>query len=228
MAGFIYPPHPQTKLKIRPESLDRLEQEGGWIAQRKYNGSHCVVHIKKGKVQIWNRIGEPFRTYQLMPSMIGCFLQGIDDSLELVLDGELLHTKAKSKITNKQAQTNTIVLYDILFCNRILLQMPFEERYNLLSGICGKPKIYEPKKRGLAVSKVEESELWLAENFLEEFAYRFYEMYEFDREGNDKFPEIEGLVCKRGKGSFLNIGNTKYDVSWMMRVRKTKEKIYLF
>jgi len=148
--------------------------------------------------------------------------------MEVVLDGELMHTKAKSKITNTQALDNTIVLYDLLYLGRSLLTEGFEERYNLLSKICDNPKEMEPKKRGLVVQKVDESQLWLAETFHNDFLYRFYEMYEFDKYQRDKFPEIEGLVCKRAKQSRLRLGNFQYDVNWMMRVRKTKEKVYLF
>jgi hypothetical protein len=103
--------------------------------------------------------------------------------------------------------------------------------------LCGNPTQYEPKKRGLMVSEYGDeagkhpeylSQIWLAETFRDEFLYRFYEMYEFDKHGRDKFPDIEGLVCKRAKHSMLKSGNQEYDVGWMMRVRKTKENVYLF
>ncbi len=229
MAGFIFPPHPHKSMRIHPDSIDRLEKEGGWLAQRKYNGSALVAHLHHGEVKLWNRHSEPFTTYKLTPSMVAAFNQlNIDPEREVVLNGELLHTKAKSKITNAQAATNTIVLYDILFLDTILLYKGFAERFAILNQICNAPKVQEKKKRALEVCKADESQIWLSEVFHDEFSYRFYEFYEFDAAKNDKYPEIEGLVCKRAEGSVLKMGNVKYDVDWMIRVRKTKEKVYLF
>ena len=232
MAGFIFPPHPSTNMKIRPDSAGMLEEEGGWLSQRKYNGWHSVVHLHKaeGVCNIWHRSGEPFTKYQMTPEMRDCFLQGVqvDPEVEVVLNGELIHGQAVSDVTGQQALRHTVVLFDLLYLGRPLLTEGFEERYNLLASICGSPVKLEPKKRGLAVAEVGESKLWLAEVFRNEFLYRFYEFFEFDEQGRDKFPEIEGLVCKRATGSALKLGNVPYDVNWMVRVRKTKEKIYLF
>jgi hypothetical protein len=226
--GFLYPPHPDSNMRIRPESVELLEKEGGWIAQRKYNGSHAVIHINNNEVSIWNRHSEPFTTYQVTPAMIACFL-AFDIRGEVVLDGELLHTKAKLKTANEQAQTNTIVLFDVLYINGPLLMQSFAERYEALRKICGNPTALEPKKRDLFVKECDGSQLWLAENFESDFSYRFWEFYEHDKQENDLFPEIEGLVCKKtGPASRLQLGVRPYDVSWMMRVRKKKDKIYLF
>jgi|SRR5581483_4634907 len=231
MIGFIFPPHPASNMKIRPEaeSLNILEKEGGWTAQRKYNGSHTVVAINGDVVSLWNRQGEPFGRYRISPDLYGCFLNLNTGGKEVVLDGELIHEKAKSKITNTQASTHTIVLFDLLYYGKYLLMETFEERYKLLTQICKSPTKLEDEKRGLLVEEKKEGKLWLAECFDNDFSYRFYEMYEFDKNNNDKYPEIEGLMCKRlGRMSRLRMGNVPYDVTWMMRVRKTKEKTYLF
>jgi hypothetical protein len=230
--GFRFPPHPDSRMKVRPDSVGRLEQEGGWLAQRKYNGWHSVIHVHKERniCNIWHRSSKPFTKYQMTPEMRECFFRGIqvDPSIEVVLNGELVHGQAVSDITGAQALRHTIALFDLLYLGKPLLTEGFEERYNLLTGICGSPTTLEPKKRGLVVAEVGESKLWLAECFKDDFLYRFYEMYEHDDQGRDKFPEIEGLVCKKAKGSALKLGNVAYDVNWMMRVRKTKEKVYLF
>jgi len=232
MSGFLYPSHPDSRFKLNvfafPDSLDRLEKEGGWLAQRKFNGWHSVIHLQDGVSQIWNRHGVPFTKYELTDDMRQALANlPIDPKLEVILNGEFVHGQAKSKITGEQAQKHTFALFDLLYCGKPLLTQGFEERYNLLASLCGNPKTLEPKKRGLLVNKVGESQIWLAEIFRDEFMYRFYEMYEFDKVGNDKYPDIEGLMCKRVNGR-LKAGNVQYDVNWMMRVRKTKEKVYLF
>jgi hypothetical protein len=140
----------------------------------------------------------------------------------------LIHGQAVSDITGTQALRHCIVLFDLLWLGKPLLTEGFQERYNMLQSICGKPQTLEPKKRGLVIKEVGESKLWLAETFPDDFAYHFYEFYEFDEQGRDQFPEIEGLVCKKAKNSALRLGNVPYDVDWMMRVRKTKDKVYLF
>ncbi len=228
MAGFFFPPHPSVHFKIPPDQLPNLEKQSGWLAQRKYNGWHSVIHVNRDKniCNLWNRRGKPFEKYQLTPEMRECFFRQF--SGDVVLDGELLHGQAISQITGQQALRHTIVLFDILYLNKNLLTEDFGERIFLLSSICGDPKSLEIKKRGLVVQEVGESRLWLAQLFQDEFLYRFYEMYDFDSSGLDKYPDIEGLVCKRVKNSRLGLGNIQYDVNWMMRVRKTKEKTYQF
>lgn len=228
---FIFPPHPGDKMRMKASSLPRLEKEGDWLAQRKYNGSHMIAHVCEGMVTLWNRHSQPFTTYKLTPDMVRCFLSmDIDPKQEYVFDGEVLHTKAVLQATGQQAAKNTIVLFDLLWAGRYLLNWSFDERYNLLAKLCHSPTDLEPKKRGLVVATSGESQLWLAEVFKDEFAYRYYEMYEFDNNGNDKYPEIEGLVLKMtGPASrLIKVGNKMYDVDWMMRCRKTKEKMYLF
>lgn len=233
MMRYIFPPHPDKRMKIRPESVDQMLEginKGLWVAERKYNGSQFVAHYHGGEVNIWNRHGEPFTTYKTTPAMVECFRSlNIPPGMEVVLNGELLHTKARSKITERQAATDTIVLYDLLYFGKYILTLNYLERYNLLKEICRNPEKLEPKKRALEVVSIEGSHIWLAETFTDEFSYHFYEMFEFDDRGLDKYPEIEGLVLKKiDASSKLKLGNIKYDVDWMIRVRKTKEKIYLF
>ena len=42
------------------------------------------------------------------------------------------------------------------------------------------------------------------------------------------YEDIEGLVLKRKTNSKLRMGNFHYEVDWIMRVRKPKEKVYGF
>lgn len=221
----FFPPHP--KIKTIPENLGKLES--CCVAQRKFNGTHLVIEINNSQIQIWNRHGEHLSFYQLTDSMKQCLLSlNLKKDKKYIFGGELLHNKAKSKITNIQAQSNTIVLFDVYCAGNYLFGMKQIDRLLLLEEICHNAKKLEEKKRGILVKKVQESELWLAECFYDDFEYRFYEFYEFDKHGNDKFPEIEGLVLRMKESILPKLTNKMLDVNWMIRCRKKKENVYDF
>jgi ATP-dependent DNA ligase len=226
---FLFPAHPPSSMKITPDMLNYHEQQGAWIAQRKFNGSHAVIWVYQNQVEMWNRQGEPFSTYRPTESMKRCFLHSLnrDYDTEYVFDGELLHTKAKLQSTQKQAADNVIVLFDMLYAGKYLTSLTTMERLELLHKIAP-PTVLEPKKRAHKICQEDESQLWLAETFTEEFSYRFWEMYEQDTAGFDKYPEIEGLVLKQKDAKNTSLGTRPNDVTWMLKCRKTKEKIYQF
>lgn len=226
---FLFPPHPAPNLKIPPEMLTQHEKQGVWLAQRKFNGAHCIVWIYRNQITIWNRRGEPFGNYQLPNGMKQCFFLGLnrDYDTEYVLDGELLHNKAKIKTTNKQAVENTIVLYDVLYAGKYLPTLTTQERIQLLYEIAPGKEL-EPKKRAFTVDACEESQLWVAETFYEEFSYRFWETYDYNERDEDQYPEIEGLVLKQKDAKNSSVGIRPNEVTWMLRCRKTKEKMYQF
>ncbi len=228
---FMFPPHPGKNMKMMASDLDAYEKQGGWLAQRKFNGSHMVGHFHKGQLTIWNRQYQPFTYYKLTDEMVGCFLSlGINPDDEVIFDGEVLHTKAKYTHTQIQAVTDTIVVYDLLYFNEPLVHDDFGTRYGKLADLCRNPTELEPKGRGLKVANVGKSTLWLAELFRDEFSFHFYEMYAFTatEPKHDLYPEIEGLVLKREKDSYIDHGARPYDVNWMMRCRKEKKKTYQF
>lgn len=226
---FLYPPHPAKNLKITPEMLNNHERQKAWVAQRKFNGTHVVIWLYQDQVKMWNRRGVPLSQYQITPQMekmlLTCFSR--DHNTEYVLDGELLHTKAKLATTNKQAVDNTIVLFDILYAGRLLTDLTTLGRLDLLSEFAP-TQGHEAKKRALFVSSYDESQIWLAETFHDDFSYRFWEFYEFDTNNNDKYPELEGLVLKNKTAKNTSTGSRPNDVLWMLRCRKTKEKMYQF
>jgi len=226
---FIFPPHPSPGMMITPEMLPQHEAAHAWVAQRKFNGAHCVIWLYRNQFSIWNRRGEPFGTYQVTEGMKRCLLYGLDRDYdtEYVLDGELLHNKAKIKTTGKQAQENTIVLFDVLFAGKHLTQLTTMGRLDLLYKLAP-PSELETKGRAWRVDDCDESKLWVAETFHDEFNYHFWEMYEFNDRGEDQYPEIEGLVLKLKDAKNTSVGNRPNDVTWMVRCRKTKEKIYQF
>ena len=227
---FILPPHPGSGNKCKREDLE--DYEGEWVAQRKFNGTHAVIWINGDEINIWDRRGQQLTLYKLTETMKACLL-GLDlNNKETVFAGEILHTKAKRKDTNEQAARHTIVLFDVLFHERYLSNINQDERLELLESICRHPNQLEKgaffgaTKRAFTVSEVGESSLWLAERFYDNFVYHFDECDETDKRGYDKYPEIEGLIL-RLKDSKLQ-ANPKTDVSWIIRCRKPKSKIYDF
>lgn len=226
---FLFPAHPSPNMKITPQMLDSHEAKGAWIAQRKFNGAHCVIWIFQDQVQMWNRQGEPFGTYQMTEGMKKNLLYGLDRDYdtEYVLNGELLHNKAKLATSGRQAVENVVVLFDVLYAGKYLTNMTTLERMDLLSEIALASEL-EPKKRALKVCENFESQLWLAETFYDDFSYRFWELYEHNDNGDDLYPEIEGLMLKMKDAKNTSIGNKPNDVLWMIRCRKTKEKMYQF
>jgi hypothetical protein len=224
---FILPPHPSPSMRIEREHLPKYEQMGQWVAQRKFNGVHSVIWIFQDKVAMWDRRGITQTFYKLTPSMTRCLLSlNRDPHKELIVVGEVLHSKAKSKITNAQCATHTIVLFDVIYYGDHLTRMTQLERLALLSEMCGNPTVMEPggfagsTSRALVVRDDEESHLWLAQVFNDDFLYHFDECIEEDKHKNDKYPEIEGLVL-RIKDSRLTVGGSG-DVNWLLRCRKPK------
>jgi ATP-dependent DNA ligase len=226
---FLFPPHPAPNFKITPEMLPQHEAQQVWLAERKFNGSHCIVWVYKNQVALWNRRGEPFGNYQITQGMKNCILYGLDRNYdtEYVLDGELLHNKAKIKTTNKQAAENVIVFYDILYAGKFLTNLTTTERIDLLYKIAP-PNGLENKGRAFKVDENDESQIWVAEVFYDDFSYHFWEMYDFNDKGEDQYPEIEGLVLKMRSAKNTGIGSRPNDVPWMIRCRKPKEKMYMF
>lgn len=226
MKKFL-PPHPFSSLKIQRKDLNFYESQKIWIAQRKFNGTNIVIHCND-KFEIWGRNGEKLN-YSLTSEMIDN-LKTLKLQKETVLNGELLHTKAVEKRTKEQAAKDTIVLFDILYYDKFLTDITQIERLNLLREICNDPKKLETPKFLGAIPRalVIQNKLWLAEFWENEFCYHFDECCfdQNDKNGNDLYPEIEGLIL-RLKGSKIKVKNGDIgDVNWMIRCRKKKEKVY--
>lgn len=223
-------------MRIERKSLDFYEGTRLYVAQRKFNGTHAVLAIKGEDIAIWDRRGIALTLYQLTPAMRHCLLNlRRDPAKETILCGELLHTKAKSKITNQQEATDTIVLFDVLVYDDVYLtQINQMERLHLLAEICGRPQQLEGPKafgatsRALVVEDYQTAHLWLAQVFPDDFLYHFDEMCtgQKDRHGRDKYSEIEGLILRRRDSRLVFKKNGIGDVDWLIRVRKPKPKVY--
>jgi hypothetical protein len=225
---YLYPQHPASGILIASQQLDDYEAQGKWLAQLKFQGSNCVVWYCNGNIAFWNRRKQPMTSFRPKDDgMLHCFRNlNLQVDTEYVFVGELLHTKVKSKITNKQVVDNTIVLFDILFVNKYLYKETVEERLAILTDICRDPQTYAKEKMALKVNEYKGSQLWLAETFYEEFAYNFWKYVDEDDRGNDRYPLIEGLMLKLKDSTNVGFGTKPIDVNWMVRCRKKKEKTY--
>lgn len=224
---FLYPQHPKSGILTAPQQLDDYEAQGHWLAQLKFQGSNSILWVYNDEFMLWNRQGEPFTLYKAKESMRDCIRHlKLTPDTEYVFNGELLHTKAKSKTTNKQAVSDCIVLFDILYIGRYLNTESLEQRLVLLNNICGDPQALDKDKQGLVVVQQEESQIWMAETFWDEFAYNFWRFVEEDSQKNDRYPLIEGLMLKRKGSTNVGFGTKPTDVTWMTRCRKRKDKTY--
>lgn len=208
---ILFPPRP--KGKISPSTVVRYERRG-WVAQRKFNGTHVVINVSSdGRVGILTRHGEKPKQFTLTADHAKQILSlNLEKNQEYWLQGELLNNK-----TTDPRYKEKIVLFDVLAAGEYLFGGPtLVERVKLLDSICGHPTELEPHN-GIAL-RVSEN-IWMAETFTSDFEKRYKEALKYD--------EIEGLVLKNPNSTIDNTGQKEYDVTWMVRCRKV-HKNYSF
>jgi ATP-dependent DNA ligase len=193
---MIYPPRPSSK--VPPSMLPALERRGIYVAQRKFNGDRCLVHVHGKKVQLYNRHGK-LQKYK-MPDFLRLEILALNlnASEEYWLDGELMHARIP----------DTIILFDVLQAGEYLYGKNLIKRLDLLREICNNPTCHaEP-----AIAVLSRPHIWMAETFLKGFAARFKDFLHLDT--------IEGLVLKEGASLLDNWGSRPYEVDWQVRCRK--------
>lgn len=210
----LYPPHPSSR--IPSHELHSYESSGEWFAQRKFNGTHILIHISpSGKVGMLTRHGTPPKLFSLSESHVNQILAlNLERGKEYWLAGELLDHKTKdSRYKGK------IVLFDVLQAGRYFIRSPDQVgRLTILSEICGHPSSLEPA-RGIALAISED--LWMAETWADSFSERFSDFLDMD--------EVEGLVLRKKSSVLESFGQKPYDVHWIVRCRKPdRGKSYLF
>ena len=202
---ILFPPHPENK--ILPQRLGDYEKSGNWIAQRKFNGTHILLHVSADRqVTILTRHGTPPKLFNLTKSHIEQILSlNLEPEKEYWLNGELLDHKTKNK--NHKSK---IILFDVLQAgDYLIMKMNQKDRLDLLAKICRNPTELEPNS-GIALQST--PDIWLAESFSNEFEKHFEEFNHLD--------EIEGLILRK-KNSFIdNYGQREYSVNWIIRCRK--------
>jgi hypothetical protein len=206
MPNILYPPRP--KGKINPARLSKYEQSEKWICQRKFNGTHVVVHVPPDRrVSILTRHGTPPKLFSLSQNHIQQILNlNFEKGKDYWLAGELLDHK-----TTDQNYKRKIVFFDVLQAGRYLIGRPDQMgRLALLDEICQPdPGCLEPTN-GIALQL--SPNIWMAEWWDQDFMDRFNDFIDLD--------EIEGLVLRKKGGAIDNFGTREYDVTWMLRCRK--------
>ncbi|MHA1948279.1 MAG: hypothetical protein ACW99G_02790 [Candidatus Thorarchaeota archaeon] len=210
MKKIIYPPHPATNMRITSHRLPAYEETQQYVAQLKFNGHHIVVCITADrKVYTLTRHGTETKGFNLEQKHIDEFLSlDLEDGKEYWFAGELFHTRTKSAGYNKESGGN-IVLFDLLQDGKYLFRVDQMTRLKKLEKICRHPKELEPYQ-GVALKVTDH--IWLAELFESNFAGHWKKLIHI--------PEVEGLVLRKKKSVLNQRGSKKYDVNWMIRVRK--------
>jgi len=190
---FFYPEKPTLMVKEQPE-FEEMSNDPNWIAELKYNGQRCCLHILDGKVEFWGRHGKKLKyndnpnkemvKYLTKKFPVGYFL----------FDAELRHNKTVG-VRDK------IVIWDVfIFRNEFLNKEQYWTRRAILKN-----------RIGLAWDDTQN-----AVKLIEQYPHSFNQVY--DRV--IKNDEIEGLVLKNLRGK-LNISRTSASNStWMWKVRK--------
>lgn len=195
---YFYPEKP-VLMNIEQDAFERFSNDPQWIAEPKYNGQRCEVHMLDGDVQFWDRHGKPldFNSNPL-------YKEG-RDKIKNVLrkifgvkgyfnwDSELRH----NKVIGVQ---NKIVMWDtFIHGNEFLNKKPYWARHAMVDVLRDLPN-----DEKMVVKCIEQ--------FKDNFRYHYDRLIEDD--------EFEGLVLKNVNGK-LNLGrNAGINSNWMFKVRK--------
>jgi len=225
---YIYPPRSQDCI---PRNQTDIFKQLDWIAQYKYNDSHCLVkYCPNGNIELWNRHAERFRTYTL-PTHLEQQLADIAHHLGhqpghlTLLDGGLLDQKHR-------AIKDTIVIWDILVLNdQHLIGTTYQSRYDKLRSISSLETwdhdhvTHGPVPFGHRLSE----DVFMPDNIVPaDWGQAWDTVYTVNapyttgkpnQKGYDCKPVLEGLVFKDPKGQLEFGFKEKNNDSWIIRSR---------
>lgn len=196
---YFYPEKPQLVLNDS-RAMDDMSKDSNYIAELKYNGQRCELHMIDGKCHFWDRHGKALK-YDKDP----LHEKGRQDIIDIlkskfgkgyfIFDCELRH----NKVTNIQ---NKMVIYDIhCYKNELLNRKPFWARRAILENYFDD-------------SDTDTVRLISQFKHTDDFRSIFINACESN---ND---EIEGIVIKNLQG-MLKLGRTSSaDSQWMFKARK--------
>jgi len=200
---YFYPEKPVLMMQ-EADSFQEMSDSVEWVAEPKYNGSRCLIHMLDGKVEFWDRHGKHLK-YNSDPlhaeareEIIGALRMVFGKKGYFVFDGELRHNKVEG-IQNK------LVIYDIhVFENELLNKLTFGHRRCILAQKFGEA---DYNKQVLHLIKQHNTDF---KKVFDDYVAGFY--------GNSE--EFEGIVIKHldGKLNLCRSGNK--DSIWMFKVRK--------
>ena len=200
---YFYPEKP-VLIHIDQDIFEQMSNDPKYIAEPKYNGARCEVHLINGEVEFWDRHGKKLdfdsnplykdRREKIKKILVKLF----GDIGYFLFDGELRH----NKVTGIQGK---LILWDCFIHNYDLLnRKPYWSRHaqvDIMVDLCSDEK---------DVVKC-----------IQQFKDNFRQAYEDCISGKYGDPdEFEGLVIKNVNG-ILNLGrNAGINSNWMYKVRK--------
>jgi ATP-dependent DNA ligase len=207
---YFYPEKP-TLMMIEADAFQEMSDSDEWIAEPKFNGARCEVHLFNGHVEFWDRHGKHLKynddpLHEEEREKIKNILRSkFGNQSYFVFDGELRHNKVRG-IQNK------LVIYDVhVFAGELLNHLTFAERRYMLEGHFEK-KMFE---EGWFYD--EDATVHLINQYVNDFGKAFDD---YTQGYHGPADEFEGLVMKRLDGK-LQLGRVSGTPSiWMMKVRK--------
>jgi ATP-dependent DNA ligase len=189
---YFYPEKP-VLTTIDQELFGDMSNDDDYVAEPKYNGQRCCLHIMDGKVEFWGRHGKKLKYNddpdpEMVAELKARFPKGY-----FLFDSELRHNKTTG-IRNK------LVLWDVfIWRDELLNKLQYWSRRAMLE---------------LRIEDMDTSKITLIAQHSTDFK-RVYEKY-----ASDPSDEFEGLVMKNVHG-MINIGRTSAaESNWMFKVRK--------
>ena len=211
---YIYPPRPKTSLPFEETSFFKTM---GWTAQLKYNGSRCLIkHLPNNTIQLWNRHGERFRTYNppdwLQEEIKTSLYQlGLQPNQHHLLDGELLDQK-------HNAIKDTIAIWDILIKDgQHLLGTTYTHRHTLLYNNLSNKENWEYKGYDFGITLTEH--ILLAKTHPPTEWNTLWNMITKVNQPHPDKPLLEGLVIKDPNGTLERGWKETNNGEWQVRCR---------
>lgn len=202
---YFYPEKPFL-IQIGQDEFTEMSNDPKYVAEAKYNGARCEVHIMDGKVEFWDRHGKrldfdtnPLYT-ELRNKIKKILIKAFGKVGYFLFDGELRHNKVRG-IQGK------LVLWDcFIHENEFLNRLPYWAR---------RAKIQEKLK--VDNGDFQNEPVFLIRQWTTDFK-TVYDEYVSGKWGDPD--EFEGVVIKNVNGN-LNLGTSSGSPSnWMFKVRK--------
>lgn len=198
---YLYPEKP-VLMQIDQDAFTEFSNSPQWIAEPKYNGARCIVHIINGKVEFWDRHGKKldFDTNPLYAKgrdeIKKIFINKFGEKGYFVFDGELRHNKVRG------IQCKLVIWDCFIFNHEVLNKLPYWAR---------RSKIEEKMKADT------NDPVTLIRQWKNDFK-TVYDEYVSGKWGDPD--EFEGVVMKNVNGK-LNLGRVSGSPSnWMYKIRK--------
>lgn len=202
---YFYPEKP-VLMQIGQKEFEEMSKDPRYIAEPKYNGARCEVHIIDGKVEFWDRHGKKldFDTNPLYTEgrekIKKILVRAFGKVGYFLFDGELRHNKVKG-IQCK------LVLWDcFIYKYELLNKKPYWARRALII-----------EKLNQDNGDYQNEPVFLIRQWTTDFKV-VYDEYVSGKWGHPD--EFEGVVIKEVNGK-LNLGRASGSPSnWMFKVRK--------